>query len=465
MDPRRARCAARCRAGPARRRVGPRCLTRERPSGAGPPLEMPRPSTAPPAVVVLVGVGGVGKTALAVDGRSCPEQHLPRRHPVCRAGRRPVGRRRPAPHRGPVPPSPGGRARSIPSRLDERLALYRSCTAGRRVLMVLDGAVAESQVLPAAAHHPGAGAIVTSRSKLAGLVGVAPAHRPAPARARDAAALIAAAREPRVRGRRTDRPARPGQRTLRTPAAGPVRRRRRSSRPTRRSTVERPRGAADPTSTRALDELSAGDIDVRAEHLRVPRRSRRPVERALPPGSPSHRQVTGRPGSPASCSRPDPRESQAQPPPSTSSSTDTSSSRSAATARTSRATGSTASSAELASERLDAEERQPRPARPSRPSSAMRWLGLARVASEALQSVATRPRRRPRLWPCVGHPWRGAAQRFRRQPPSRGQRPPTPTPPARRARRALGPSRHPATGSRPSGAASRLVRRRRRRGA
>ncbi|MFC7589806.1 BTAD domain-containing putative transcriptional regulator [Nonomuraea antimicrobica] len=58
---------------------------------------------------------------------------------------------------------------AVPSGLDERVRLYRSTTARRRLLVVLDDAADEAQVRPLLPTGPGSLTLVTSRSPLAGL--------------------------------------------------------------------------------------------------------------------------------------------------------------------------------------------------------------------------------------------------------------------------------------------------------
>jgi tetratricopeptide (TPR) repeat protein len=61
---------------------------------------------------------------------------------------------------------------AIPDSLLERTAMFRSCLAGRRVLIVLDDAVSLSQVEPLLPGEPGCGVIITSRARLPGPPGV-----------------------------------------------------------------------------------------------------------------------------------------------------------------------------------------------------------------------------------------------------------------------------------------------------
>jgi DNA-binding SARP family transcriptional activator len=122
-------------------------------------------------IVVLVGKGGVGKTSIAVrashdvaayfpDGQLFADLHGGAPHPI-----------------GPMQVIErflrafGVPGAQIPLDLDERAEMYRNLLAGRKVLVVLDDAAGESQVLPLLPGGGAAAVIVTSRSWLAGLAG------------------------------------------------------------------------------------------------------------------------------------------------------------------------------------------------------------------------------------------------------------------------------------------------------
>jgi DNA-binding SARP family transcriptional activator/Flp pilus assembly protein TadD len=130
----------------------------------------PRERVAVP-VVVIVGKGGVGKTSLAVhashgvadqfpDGRLFADLHGGASHPVSpmqvlERFLRALG----------VPGS------YMPDDVDERGEMYRNLLAGRKILVVLDDAMSESQVSPLLPGSGASGVIVTSRRRLAGLAG------------------------------------------------------------------------------------------------------------------------------------------------------------------------------------------------------------------------------------------------------------------------------------------------------
>ena len=122
-------------------------------------------------VCVMTGMGGVGKTTLAV--------HLA--HGLAKAypdGQLYVDLR--GSHTDPVQPAEAlarflellGTPRAhLPDELDARAALLRDRLTGRRFLLVLDDAAAESQVRPLLPGTPSSAVLVTSRSRLPGLAG------------------------------------------------------------------------------------------------------------------------------------------------------------------------------------------------------------------------------------------------------------------------------------------------------
>ncbi|MDU0292303.1 AfsR/SARP family transcriptional regulator [Saccharothrix longispora] len=123
-------------------------------------------------VVLLVGRGGVGKSALAVTAAHQAVPCFPDGQLHVDLG-----------GSGPRPADPHlvvGRALralgvdggAVPQDPDRRLGLYRSLLADRRVLLVLDDAHSERQVRPLLPGTAGCRVLVTSRGRLGALVGV-----------------------------------------------------------------------------------------------------------------------------------------------------------------------------------------------------------------------------------------------------------------------------------------------------
>ncbi len=126
------------------------------------------------AISAVSGTAGVGKTALAVHWAQQVAAEFP-------DGQFYLDLRGFGPSRAPVEPAEsvsallhalGGSPEKIPGNPDARARLYRSLLNGKRVLLVLDNASSEEQVLPLLPAEPGSLAIVTSRDRLAGLADV-----------------------------------------------------------------------------------------------------------------------------------------------------------------------------------------------------------------------------------------------------------------------------------------------------
>lgn len=130
--------------------------------------------TVPADTVVITaidGMAGVGKTALALraahqlsdrypDGELFADLHghTPTMNPV-----------EPADLLARLVGALGVESESIPQHVDDRAALYRSLLADRRMLIVLDNAADEAQVLPLLPGAGGSRVLITSRRRLVGL--------------------------------------------------------------------------------------------------------------------------------------------------------------------------------------------------------------------------------------------------------------------------------------------------------
>jgi DNA-binding SARP family transcriptional activator/tetratricopeptide (TPR) repeat protein len=213
-----------------------------------------------PSTALLVGQGGVGKTAIALAaahalGAAFPDGQL--YADLLGAHDSPAD---PHPVLGRFLRALGVAGTELPDDHDERIALYRTTLAGQRILIVLDDAASERQVRPLLPGVPGCAAVVTSRRQLGALIGVVRQAVPTLARS-DAVALLA-----RIAGRHRIA-AEPDAATAIVDLCGQL--------PlavcvAAARLVARPEWTLDGFRSRLgevrgrLDELAVGDLDVRA---------------------------------------------------------------------------------------------------------------------------------------------------------------------------------------------------------
>ncbi|GGV92598.1 regulatory protein AfsR [Streptomyces gelaticus] len=123
------------------------------------------------AVSALAGIGGVGKTTLAVHVAHQARQHFPDGQlyvDLQGAGARTA---EPETVLGAFLRALGTAESAIPDSLDERAALYRSTLDGRRILVLLDNAHDAAQVRPLLPGTAGCAALITSRVRMVDLAG------------------------------------------------------------------------------------------------------------------------------------------------------------------------------------------------------------------------------------------------------------------------------------------------------
>jgi DNA-binding SARP family transcriptional activator len=122
-------------------------------------------------VVAISGRGGVGKSSLAIRVAHELAEHFPDGQLYADLGAPDGDENGQAGQLARFLRALGIAGRAVPATLDERAALYRSVLAGKRVLVVLDEAANEEQVLPLLPGSPECAVLVTSAVRLGGLPG------------------------------------------------------------------------------------------------------------------------------------------------------------------------------------------------------------------------------------------------------------------------------------------------------
>lgn len=125
-------------------------------------------------VLAVRGLGGVGKTALALRVAHAARGHFPEGQLYTDLLGPGPGAAHPGAVLGAFLRALGVPAAAVPAGTSERAALYRSTLAGRRVLVLLDNALDGTQIRPLLPGAPGCAALVTSRARLADLDGTRP---------------------------------------------------------------------------------------------------------------------------------------------------------------------------------------------------------------------------------------------------------------------------------------------------
>ncbi|MEW2380412.1 BTAD domain-containing putative transcriptional regulator [Micromonospora sp. NPDC047812] len=128
------------------------------------------PKACPP-VAVVTGMAGVGKSTLALHAAHLTRTAFPDGQLYADLGRARGNAVEPYDVLGWFLRSLGHAESAIPKGLDERIRLYRSQLAGRRLLVMLDGTADYAQVSPLLPGDPGCQVIVTSRLRMPELAG------------------------------------------------------------------------------------------------------------------------------------------------------------------------------------------------------------------------------------------------------------------------------------------------------
>jgi DNA-binding SARP family transcriptional activator len=136
------------------------------------------PTTGAVVITSIVGMAGVGKTALAVHwAHRVAERFTDGQLYVNLQGHTSASSVRPLQALAGLLRALGVRADEVPADLEEAATLYRSLLAGRRMLVVLDNAANAEQVRSLLPGSPGSLVVITSRDRLTGLIATHGVHR------------------------------------------------------------------------------------------------------------------------------------------------------------------------------------------------------------------------------------------------------------------------------------------------
>ncbi|WP_203861842.1 AfsR/SARP family transcriptional regulator [Plantactinospora mayteni] len=135
------------------------------------------PAGGGPAVVVVSGPPGVGKSALGIRVAHQLRADFPDGQWYVRLRGAGPARRDPAHILAELLRTAGVNPVGLPDGTDERAALLRSRLADRRVLLLLDDAADAAQVAPLLPGRPGCAVLITSRSDLGGVTALYGARR------------------------------------------------------------------------------------------------------------------------------------------------------------------------------------------------------------------------------------------------------------------------------------------------